>query len=303
VLSDPTQRQRYDERLADWRDGGDDDEYDEDDEDDEYEDDDEGEDERPVRSERAARPARPAPGTRAQRREEMRRARKEQMSATITLPNGQTLAPVRNRLMALATDAVILLALFSAVQLIGANQVDRRFPGERTHASHLQKRVDALNDTISADKKAVSAAQDKKDAAAEKAAKDKQAADQKRHDAYNDQIDAINRDFAPGLKTVFAIGVLVAFLYLVPMTALTGQTIGKRMQKIRVVKAGDGSVPGWAVSAKRFAVPLGIALVLGVLFLGEFALALGMVAIVGWVNRPDRQGMHDRLARTVVVEA
>jgi RDD family protein/DnaJ-like protein len=286
VLSDPTQRQRYDDRLAEWRDSGDeDDAYDEDGDEDE----DAGK--------------RPVPVTRTQRREEIRRARKKQMTATVTLPNGLTLAPVRSRLMALATDAVILLALFSAVQLIGAKQVDHRFPGERTHASHLQKRVDALKDKISADKKAVTAAQDKKDTAAETAAKARQTADQKQQDDYNHQIDKVNQDFAPGLKVVYAIGVLIAFLYLVPLTALTGQTIGKRLQKIRVVKAADGSVPGWAVTAKRFSIPLGIALLLGVLFLGEFALLLGIVAVVGWVNRPDRQGLHDRLAKTVVVEA
>jgi curved DNA-binding protein CbpA len=287
VLSDPTQRQRYDERLAEWRDGGDADGEYEDDGD--HDDDEDGE--------------RPVPVTRTQRRDEIRRARKQQMSTTVTLPTGQNLAPVRNRLIALATDAVILLALFSAVQLIGANRVDHRFPGERTHASHLQKRADALKTKISADKKAVTAAQDKKDTAAATAAKARQDADQKQQDDYNDQVTKVNRDFAPGLKVVYAIGVLIAFLYLVPLTALTGQTIGKRVQKIRVVKIADGSVPGWAVALKRFAIPLGVALVLGVLFLGEFALLLGIVAVVGWVNRPDRQGLHDRLAKTVVVEA
>jgi curved DNA-binding protein CbpA len=278
VLSDATQRQRYDDRLAEWRESGDEDD------DGEYEDDDE---------------ERPVPVTRAQKRNEMRRARKP--LPTVTLPNGLTMAPTRNRLMALATDVVILLALFSAVQLLGANQVDKRFPGERTHANHIQKRVDALNKEISADKKAVSAAKANSDA--EKAAKQQQTAHEKTRDAYNDEIKKINEDSAPGLKIVYAIGVLVAALYLIPLTAITGQTIGKRIQKIRVVKLADGSVPGWAVAVKRYGAPLGIALLLGVLFLGEFALLLGIVAVVGWVNRPDRQGLHDRLAKTVVVEA
>ncbi|HEX4492366.1 MAG TPA: RDD family protein [Acidimicrobiia bacterium] len=286
VLSDPTQRQRYDDRLARARESGDDG-------DGEHHDDRDGEDggERPV------------PVTRAQRREEIRHARQNRMTATVTLPNGLVVAPVRRRLVALATDVVILLALFSAVQLIGARQVDKRFPGERSHASALQKRVDAVDKTIDADKKKVSAAKDKHDTAAEKTATDEQNADQKKKDGYNKEIDDINRDFAPGLKVVYAIGVLVAFLYLVPLTALTGQTVGKRLQKIRVVRVADGSPVGWKPTLIRFGLPLGVAMLLGVLILGEFALLLGIIFIIGWVNRPDRQGIHDRLAKTVVVEA
>src|SRR5262249_9511441 len=174
---------------------------------------------------------------------------------------------------------------------------------ERSEANHLQKQVDSLSKKIDAAKKDVSSAQKKHDTAAENAAKRKQNDYQKSKDTKTKRIDAINKDFAPGLKLVYAIGVLVAFVYLVPMTALTGQTIGKRLQKIRVVKSSDGSVPGWSAAIRRFAIPLGIALILGVLFLGEFALLLGIVVIVGWVNRPDRQGIHDRFAKTVVVEA
>jgi curved DNA-binding protein CbpA len=281
VLSDPTQRRRYDERLADARAG---------DEDDGYDDEDGDEDERPV------------PVTRAQRRAQMQAKRQKKMPA-VELPNGLTVASTKSRFSAMGTDLVILLALFFAVQLVGINRIDARFPGERKHATALQKQIDSASKKISADKKQVSAAKDKHDQVAEDAATKQQKADQNKHDALQKQYDDVNRKLAPWDKLVYAIGVVVAALYLIPLTALTGQTVGKRLQKVRVVKVADGSAPGWAASAKRWSVPLGLALVLGATFLGPYGLVFGVIVIVGWVNRPDRQGMHDRIAKTVVVDA
>ena len=240
--------------------------------------------------------------TRAQRREEMRRARQKNIP-TIELPNGLVMAPTRRRLTAMATDVAILLALFTAVSFIGGRQVDNHFPGEQHKQSQEITKANHLQDQIDAEKKKVTAAEKAHDPAAEKAAKSKQKSLQNEHDAVKKDVDRITREFAPGLKLVYAIGVLLVFLYLVPLTALSGQTIGKRAQKIKVVKLADGSVPGWSVALRRFAIPFAVSMVLGVLFLGEFALLLGIVAVVGWVNRPDRQGFHDRMAKTVVVEA
>jgi hypothetical protein len=53
---------------------------------------------------------------------------------------------------------------------------------------------------------------------------------------------------------------------------------------------------------KRFGVPLLIATALSII-LGPLALAVVLIGMVGWVTKPNRQGMHDRFAKTVVVEA
>jgi uncharacterized RDD family membrane protein YckC len=38
-------------------------------------------------------------------------------------------------------------------------------------------------------------------------------------------------------------------------------------------------------------------------FLGPLAPAVVLILMVGWVTNPNRQGMHDRFAKTIVVEA
>jgi uncharacterized RDD family membrane protein YckC len=86
-------------------------------------------------------------------------------------------------------------------------------------------------------------------------------------------------------------------LYLVPMTARAGHTLGMRGRRIKVVRV-DGSPVGWYASLTRFALPILLALAIpsfGVV------LGLGMVAW-GYFDR-NGQGIHDKLARTLVVDA
>jgi uncharacterized RDD family membrane protein YckC len=83
----------------------------------------------------------------------------------------------------------------------------------------------------------------------------------------------------------------------VPITARKGYTLGMRGRKIRVVKV-DGSAPGWYPSLVRFAVPLLLAVAIP--SIGPL-LGLGMVAW-GYFDR-NGQGIHDKLARTLVVDA
>ena len=85
--------------------------------------------------------------------------------------------------------------------------------------------------------------------------------------------------------------VLVA--YHVGLVARTGQTIGKRWMRIKVVDAITGAVPNLDQAGRRAApVLVQIIPVLG---------ALGPVLYVPALWRPRRQGLHDRLAATVVV--
>jgi uncharacterized RDD family membrane protein YckC len=51
-------------------------------------------------------------------------------------------------------------------------------------------------------------------------------------------------------------------------------------------------------------VPLLVGTVLAVLLrFGPLGLAVAVLGIVGWISNPNRQGLHDRLAKTIVVEA
>jgi uncharacterized RDD family membrane protein YckC len=97
-------------------------------------------------------------------------------------------------------------------------------------------------------------------------------------------------DIPQGALSVFWL-VLVA--YTIGLVARSGQTLGKRMMRIRVADAVTGAVPNLDQSARR-AAPV---LIQVVPVLGALSVFLYLPAL--W--RPRRQGLHDRLAATVVV--
>jgi Na+-transporting methylmalonyl-CoA/oxaloacetate decarboxylase gamma subunit len=295
VLSDPAQRDRYDDRLAEQREGGEVVEYDDDG--------DEDGDGRPIAVTRAARRA---------RAREARTGR----AATIVVPEGLTQASTRSRLMALGFDLLVLLFIFLAVYQMGLSLIDRHFPGERHHGSDLVtqqnsaiKAVNTDKEKISAADKAAAAAKARHDTAGEQAAKDKSAAahaaetkDAARRDALGKQVDKINHHLGPWINLTFVVAMLILLVYLVPSTAISGKTIGKRLRHIRVVKL-DGSRPGWSTALVRFGVPLLVGSVLAVLLrFGPLGLGVAVLGIIGWVSNPNRQGLHDRLAKTIVVD-
>lgn len=88
--------------------------------------------------------------------------------------------------------------------------------------------------------------------------------------------------------------VLVSVVYEIWLVSLTGQTIGKRLLSIQVVDADTADVPTLDQAGRRVA-PTIIQLVPVVGFLGVL-----MYARAVW--DPRRQGFHDRLAGTVVVD-
>jgi uncharacterized RDD family membrane protein YckC len=92
--------------------------------------------------------------------------------------------------------------------------------------------------------------------------------------------------------------VLVAVLYMAYDSYLisrTGQTLGKRLFNMRVANLSDGSTPSLQVSVVRAAV-------LWLPF--AFCCACVWTAIAGgwsFFDRPYKQGLHDKAAKTVVV--
>jgi curved DNA-binding protein CbpA len=303
VLSDPAQRDRYDERLAQEREAA------ESDDDDEYEyDDDDADDDRADRSRRT--PAR----TRAEQRAEMRRARVER-KPTIALPEGLTMAPTRARLSALGFDIAVLLLIFVGCQLAGVKIIDSRYPRQSDRISAISDEVKVIDKKIDAESTKEDAANTRAEAAAKsgdsaaeetakRAASDARAAEateKKQRDRLVAENKKLNNELKPATTLIFAGSAVLLLLYLVPATALTGQTIGKRLRGIRVVKL-DGSVAGWSGALTRFGLPLMVAVLLSPI-LGPLSLAVVLIGMVGWVSNPNRQGLHDRLAKTIVVEA
>jgi uncharacterized RDD family membrane protein YckC len=106
-------------------------------------------------------------------------------------------------------------------------------------------------------------------------------------------------DHAPW-KNPLAVTMLVSSLAFltgqVLLLALRGQTIGKMVLGIRIVRFGDRSNPGlghaWVL---RYLIP---ALVFRIPILGQLLYLMDVLSIFG----DDRRCLHDRIADTVVVE-
>jgi uncharacterized RDD family membrane protein YckC len=86
---------------------------------------------------------------------------------------------------------------------------------------------------------------------------------------------------------------LVQYLYQVVYQVRKGQTVGKRVMKIKIVSAVDGSPMDTSAANKRFLVQVGCGL------LGPLAYLDGFWQL--W-DQPYRQCLHDKWPQTVVVK-
>ena len=102
------------------------------------------------------------------------------------------------------------------------------------------------------------------------------------------------------------LGVILALLavdvvYEVALVATRGQTVGKMVMKIRIVRADNGLLPGWDQSSLRWLVPAvpGLVALVPSLWLVEL---LTLVVYLSLTWDKVRQGWHDKAAKTLVVK-
>ncbi len=113
----------------------------------------------------------------------------------------------------------------------------------------------------------------------------------------NDVLTNVAKDFQTFLLLMYGVVLVVFLLYTVPSTAITGQTLGMRLRHVRVVRV-DGRKVGWAGAFARFVIPLTIALLLP-----QLGAIIGLGLVLWFLRDKNRQGVHDKLARTLVVDA
>lgn len=282
VLSDPIQRERYDAKQAEGQaEAGDDD--------------------------GVAVPAKRATGARPAA---ARGSRRPPLEPTIALTAGMELATPKARNLALLFDVSVILVLVFAAGFFVPRLMDPDFAKWQSKATTLSK---TITDAQSAEDKA-NGRVSKADATAKKEdkagnvvaagvargqaehARDEAARAAAKRKSADKARTRIERDHlqVPGIVGT-AVGLVLALLYCVPMSARTGQTIGKRLQKIELVRV-DGAPAGWGGSLTHYGVPILLAIVIPTL--GAIA-AFGMVL---WNLRDrNRQGVHDKLAKTLVV--
>ncbi|MER8232021.1 RDD family protein [Streptomyces sp. NPDC094049] len=107
---------------------------------------------------------------------------------------------------------------------------------------------------------------------------------------------ATEDSFGSGEGVGFQLLTIVAFVaYDTVMTARTGQTVGKKVMKLRVAMLNDGATPPMNQSLLR-AVVLWVPALICCACLWPLLLLILIL-----VDKPYKQGLHDKAAKTVVV--
>jgi curved DNA-binding protein CbpA len=234
------------------------------------------------------------------RQQSMREARMARMKApTITPPAGTKFPAPKQRILAMVIDLLVLVVLVSGSQ-VAAQAVAK----SQTPAS--VKEVDRLNDEITKQNKIRSDANDRVSADKKANNTTAQATDQKAADDAKAEVTRLTKardDAAAKLNPYFIGGIAIAFflgfLYLAIPTALTGRTLGKRIQHLKVLRE-DGSPLGPRGAVVRFGLIVLVTFVLYFL-LQQIAAVIVLFGVTMWMRNPNMQGMHDRFAHTIVV--
>jgi uncharacterized RDD family membrane protein YckC len=113
-------------------------------------------------------------------------------------------------------------------------------------------------------------------------------------DGWGEFTDQVNT----GRQWLWSLISLIAYVgYDTVMTKRNGQTVGKRVMKIRVAMLNDGSVPDAGSSLVRAMVLWVPALVCC------FCIWWIVIVVTILTDKPYRQGLHDKAGKTVVVSA
>ena len=284
VLSDPYQRGRYDEKRSQAID-----------------DDDLDVSENGVGS--STTPASKDLTPRQQRAQAAREARaaRANQPPTIKPPAGTHYPRVKQRMLAMGIDLLVLIAMgiVTAYAILPAVQ--------KAQKPDVVHQVNQLNDKITADNKAVSDANKAVDEANKgnnQAAKDQATAAQKKakhqQKADNDALTKAEDQLTPINRLVFAAYFFVAGLYLIIPSALTGRTLGKSRQHLKVVRQ-NGAPLGWGGAFSRYGLVVVVTAALFLTFLGPVGVVLVLFGVTMWMRNPNQQGLHDRFAKTIVV--
>jgi curved DNA-binding protein CbpA len=271
VLSDPYQRGRYDEQRANAT----------------------GDDDATADDDAAVEPA----GNGARR--PVARQRRSMAPPTITPPPGTRWPLPKMRLMAMAIDLLVLLAFFVGGQF-AASAISKH---EKPAVVHT---IDRLNTDIDNANKAKDQANTDLNNAKKANNADAIASSQKRVNDLTQEIKDKTKqhdDEAAKLNGYFfgaiAASFLVGFLYLLIPSMVTGRTLGKRLQHLKVVR-DDGSPLRAGDAIKRYGVII-LATFAFYLFVRELGAVVVLVGVTTWMRNQNFQGWHDRLARTIVV--
>lgn len=226
-------------------------------------------------------------------------------------PAGFQPPPPRARLLALGIDVLVLAIIMIAQQFLGVLVVEQIYPEQTTKLDHITDCIDSLErikdvdrGTERRDNRLTEANTDCRTVAAvapfdDGASPTNDQIDNRIGDAEERQ-DDVQSDILPGQFGILLLAVALALIYLIPSSLRTGRTLGKHLMRIHVVQ-DDGSKLRFSAAMSRYGTPV-LAAFLFASILGPLAFALVLFGVLTWPRNANYQGLHDRLAHTIVVD-
>lgn len=213
-------------------------------------------------------------------------ARARGIVPTKITPTGLPLAPTRSRINALSVDVLVIIVL-----LFGLNYIAGALFANPAVQVTINDKV--VSTTEIKDRDPATVRQSERADALDEWNSDNP-------DAENEpKVEVDEIDVVPGnITLIFQLVTLVAaLLYTAVPTVRTGQTLGKRIFKSRLVSVDGGKV-GWSQALLHYGVPIAVATALALL---GAVVAIGMILWSIWDK--NGQGINDKIAKTFVVEA
>jgi uncharacterized RDD family membrane protein YckC len=299
VLSDPYQRGRYDASAGvpdtEARDPGVDDE--------------DAQDlvpapngRRPARGERRPRPVRQRPPGMFST---------DPLPTPASWPPGVHPPPPRARVMAMMVDMTVLLVILISLYVAGTAVTKSVYPVQTKQLDNVGTCLDRLN-SENGKSKHTAARINTIEVYCSTKAHVPGVVDVKHKPKLSDRLSAdiskaedrqtsLRNKIAPvSTYGLFGAILLLSLLYLVPSSLRTGRTFGKKLFQIRAIQM-NGAPLGLRAALTRYGLPLVFALMLQG-FLGPLAFAFALIGVLTWPRNANLQGLHDRVAGTIVVD-
>jgi curved DNA-binding protein CbpA len=225
-------------------------------------------------------------------------------------PPGIQPPPPRARVTALAIDMFVLMIIYLAFSIGGAYALEQQYPKETKQIDRVTVCLDRLEVAKDRDSLSLNQIERAESYCSDRAGVSLASASKRESNTKAERIDdALERadkrfDKLRGKTQGFQFLILGALLagmlgYLVPSSVVSGKTFGKKLMQIRVVNA-DGSPVGFRGALARYALPVLVVLMLQQL--GPIGFGVALFGVLTWPRNPNLQGLHDRLARTFVVD-
>lgn len=284
VLSDPIQRQRYDESNGIDNAGVElVDDLDDDDDDDEP---DRTPDRVSAREARAARMADRPPGL---------------FSVAIpptpaSWPSGFRPPPPRARTMALGVDLFVLVFIVLVQFIVTPIVVEQMKPEQADRLDVLTVQIDRAN----VQKDRADSKVDSKNTETKAQARSDVKRLEKKIDTLETEQTDLRNEVLPITLGFSLLGVVLSLLYLIPISVRTGRTFGKRSLQIRAIHI-DGSPLTMRGALRRYGTPMIVGWMLANIF-GPLGYMMVLFGVLTWPRNPNLQGLQDRLAKTIVVD-